>query len=68
MIEITTKHPDCLEEISLIHAGLTTIGQLVSSSPHNNGNGTSWREITMRDETERTILCKHLEGKALYSS
>jgi hypothetical protein len=68
MVEITKNHPDCLEEIRLIQAGLITIGQLINSSPCNNGNGTMWREITTRAETERAVLCKHLEGKALYSA
>jgi hypothetical protein len=41
MVDLTTKHPDCLEEISLIQAGLITIGQLINSS----GNGTLWRHL-----------------------
>jgi hypothetical protein len=68
MVEITKNHPDSLEEIKLIQAGLITIGQLINKSPRNNGNGTTWKEITARAEAERTVLCKHLEGKALYST
>jgi hypothetical protein len=68
MVEITKIHPDSLEIIRPIQADLITTGHLINSSPRNNGNGKIWREIITRAEAERAVLCKHLEGKALYSA
>jgi hypothetical protein len=28
----------------------------------------AWKEITTRAEAERVVLCKHLEGKALFAA
>jgi hypothetical protein len=61
------KHPDSIEDIRLLHADLITIGQLIHSSPHVNGNGVEWKSIITTTEEERAVLCKHLEGKALFS-
>lgn len=33
-----------------------------------NGNGTGWKDITAKAEAERSVLCKHLEGKALFTA
>jgi hypothetical protein len=32
-----------------------------------NGNGTVWKDITTRAEAETTVLCKHLDVKALFT-
>jgi hypothetical protein len=66
--DLVTLHPACVEEIRLIQAGLITIGQLINDSPRANGNSTAWKEITTRAEAERAVLCKHLEGKALFAA
>jgi hypothetical protein len=65
--DLVAQHPDFVEEIRMIQAGLVTIGQLIIDSPRGNGNSTAWREITTRAEAERAVLCKHLEGKALFA-
>jgi hypothetical protein len=65
---LIAKHPDCIEEIRLIQTGLITIGQLINISPCMNGNSTVWKEITTRAKAERTVLCMHLEGKALFTT
>jgi hypothetical protein len=64
---LTGQHPECIEDIKLIHAGLITVGQLIHASPRVNGNGAAWKEIVTRAEAERAVLCKHLEGKALFT-
>jgi hypothetical protein len=46
---------------------MLTIGQLIYKSPRVNGNGMVWKEMTARAEAERTVLCKHLDGKALFT-
>jgi hypothetical protein len=61
------KHPNCVEDIKLLHPGLITIGQLIHSSPHVNGNGVEWKRIITTTEEDRAVLCKHLEGKTLFS-
>jgi hypothetical protein len=66
--DLASKHPTCIEDIKLIQAGLITVGQLINDSPRGNGNGTAWKEITTRAEAERAVLCKHLEGKALFAA
>jgi hypothetical protein len=65
--DLTAKHPDCNEEIRLIQSGLITIGQLIHVSPRVNGNGTAWKDIKTRAEAERTVLWKHLAGKAIFT-
>jgi hypothetical protein len=40
----------------------------MSISPSVNGKGASWIEITSRAEAERIVLCKHLEGKSLFTA
>jgi hypothetical protein len=66
--DLLAKHQDSIEKIGLIHTGLITIGQLINISPSVNGNGASWKEITSRAEAERIVLCKHLEGKPLFTA
>jgi hypothetical protein len=47
----------------LLRNGLRTIGQ-----PSVNGNGTGWKALIARAQAERTVLCKHLDGKALFTA
>jgi hypothetical protein len=60
------RHPDCTEELGLIQTLLHTIGQLIHISIAVNGNGALWKGLVSNAEAERTVLCKHLEGKALF--
>jgi hypothetical protein len=46
-------HPDAKEEISRIHTALVTIGQMIRTSPHVNGNGTVWKELAEKANAER---------------
>jgi hypothetical protein len=66
--DLSTKHPDSMEEIRLIHAGLVTIGQLIHDSPLVNEDGAIWRQITSKAKVERSMLCKHLEGKVFFTA
>jgi hypothetical protein len=65
--KLTGKHPECVEDIKTLHAGLVTVGQLIQSSPRANGNGAEWKSIITRTEEEKTVLCKHVEEQALFS-
>jgi hypothetical protein len=65
--DLLSKHQDSIE-IRLIHAGLITLGKLVNILPSVNDNGASWIEITSRAEAEMIVLCKHLEGKPLFTA
>jgi hypothetical protein len=64
--KLTEEQPECIEDIRLIHSGLITIGKLIHISPLVNGNGAEWKPIITRAEAERAVLCKHLEGQALF--
>jgi hypothetical protein len=66
--DLVSKHPTCIEEIKLIQVNLITIGQLINDPHRGNGNSAEWKEITTRAEDERAVLCKHLEGKALFAA
>jgi hypothetical protein len=66
--EVSYKHPNCIEEIWLIHAGLVTIGQLIQDSPRVNGDGAAWKQAISKAEDERSVLVRHLEGKALFTA
>jgi hypothetical protein len=65
---LTTNNPACQEEIELLGNGLRTIGQLIHTSPSINGNGAVWNKLIAKSEAERTVLCKHLDGKALFTA
>jgi hypothetical protein len=65
---LIADHPDAKEEIELVHTALVTIGQLVQTSPHVNGNGSVWKQLADRVEAERGVPCKHLDGKALFTA
>jgi hypothetical protein len=61
--ELLAAHPDAREEIELVHTALVTIG----AAPRVNGNSVVWMQLAERAEAERRVLCKHLEGKALFT-
>jgi hypothetical protein len=66
--DLIAGHPDCIEEIELLRTALLTIGQLIHISPPVNGNGAMWKELIATAEAERTVLCKHLDSKALFTA
>jgi hypothetical protein len=66
--ELLAAHPDAKEEIELVHTALVPIGQLVQASPRVNGNGVVWKQLADRAEAERGVLCRHLDGKALFTA
>jgi hypothetical protein len=66
--DLTTNNPDCQEEIDLLGTGLRTVGQLIHTSPSINGNGAIWSELITKSEAEKTVLCKHLNDKALFTA
>jgi hypothetical protein len=43
------------------------IGQLIQTSPQKNGNGVTWKRLIDKAENEKNVLCKHLDGKALFT-
>jgi hypothetical protein len=45
----------------------TLTGQHIHVLPRVNGNDAAWKEIITRAEAERAMLCKHLEGKVLFT-
>jgi hypothetical protein len=65
--QLTGEHPECVETIRLIRSGLISTGKLIHISPRVNGNGAEWKQIITRAEDERAVLCKHLEGQALFT-
>lgn len=64
---LITAHLDTGEEIGLVHTALIKTGQRVRNSFRANGDGPLWKELTNKSEAKRTILCKHLDGKALFT-
>jgi hypothetical protein len=66
--ELLEGHPECSEELALLRTGTHTIRQLIQFSPPVNGNGAVWKELIARTEAERAVLCKHLDGKALFTA
>ncbi|XP_023721418.1 uncharacterized protein LOC111872095 [Cryptotermes secundus] len=67
-VNLRINNPDCQEDIELLGKGLQTIGQLIQTSPSINGNGAVWNKLISNSEAERTVLCKHLEGKTLFTA
>jgi hypothetical protein len=65
--DLLASHPDFKEDLGLIHAALITIRQLVYASPSNNVNGVVWKDLVIKAEAERSVLWKHLSGKALFT-
>jgi predicted acyl esterase len=66
--ELVTAYKGAEEDISLIRAALVQIGSLIRNFPAKNGNGAAWKELTTKAETEKMVLCKHLEGKTLITA
>jgi hypothetical protein len=57
-----------MEDIGLIHTAIIKIGQLIRASPPINGNGAVWKGLTAKAESERAVLCKHLDGKPMLTA
>jgi hypothetical protein len=66
--DLLEAHPDCSEALALLRKGLQTIGQLIHISPPANGNGVVWRDLIAKAEAERVVLCKHLDGRVLFTA
>jgi hypothetical protein len=64
--ELIAGHQDCAEDIGLLRTALTTIRKPIHISPSVNGNGPVWEELISKAEAKRAVLCKHLDGKALF--
>jgi hypothetical protein len=64
---LIAKNPDPTKEINLIRTGLVKIGQLIRTSPQQTGNGATWKRLVDKAEDEKSVLCKHLGGKALFT-
>jgi hypothetical protein len=64
---LIANNPDATKEIKLILTGLIKIGQLIQTSPQQNGNGATWKRLNDKAESEKSVLCKHLDGKALFT-
>jgi hypothetical protein len=64
---LITNNPDATEEINLVRTELVKIGQLIQTSPPQNGNGVTWKRLVDNEENEKNVLCKHLDGKALFT-
>jgi hypothetical protein len=64
--ELIGRHPDCAEDIALLQKALATISKLLHISSPITGNGPVWQELLSKAEAERAVLCKHLDGKALF--
>jgi hypothetical protein len=66
--ELKERNPGWQEELELLRSCLRTIRQLIHTSPSVNGNGRVWKELIIKAEAERTVLSKHLDGKALFTA
>jgi hypothetical protein len=66
--ELLQAHPECYEYLALLRRSLQTIGNLIRISPPANGDGVVWKDLVAKAEAERVVLCKHLEGKALFTA
>jgi hypothetical protein len=64
---IIAKNPDATKTINLIRTGLIKIGQFIQTSPQQNGNGATWKRLVDKAESEKSVLCKHLERKVLFT-
>jgi hypothetical protein len=42
--------------------------QLILKSPPVNGSSSTWQELLNKAESERAVLCMHLDGKALFTA
>jgi hypothetical protein len=64
---LITNNPDATEEINFVRTELVKIGQLIQTSPPQNGNGVTWKRLVDEAEHEKNILSNHLNGKALFT-
>jgi hypothetical protein len=64
--DLYVSYPDAMEETGLIHTALIKICQLIRSSSPNNGNGAVWKRLTAQAESDRALLCKHLDVKLMH--
>jgi hypothetical protein len=64
---LIVNNPDATEEINLIRTGLIKIGQLIQTSKQQHGNGATWKRLVDKAENEKSILCKQLDGKTLFT-
>jgi hypothetical protein len=64
---LIANNPDATKEINLIRTGFIKIWQLIQTSPQQNGNGTTRKRLVYKAENEKSVLCKHLDGKALFT-
>jgi hypothetical protein len=56
-----------MEEINFVRTELVKIGQLIQTSPPQNGKGLTWKRLVDKAQNEKNVLCKHLDGKALFT-
>jgi hypothetical protein len=66
--DLLEAHPDCSEERPLLRTGLQRIGQQNHISPPENGDGVVWKDLVVEAENDRVVLCKKLDGKALFKA
>jgi hypothetical protein len=64
---LIAKNPEATKEIHLIWTGLVKIGQLIQTSPQQNCNGATWERPVDKAKNEKSVLCKHFDGKALFT-
>jgi hypothetical protein len=64
---LIANNPEATEEINLFRTGFIKIGQLIQTSPQQNGNGATWKRLVNKAENEKSVLRKHLDGKALFT-
>jgi hypothetical protein len=61
------NYPDVAQEVGNIFAAHFKIEQLANESPKGNVNGFAWRKLAHRAEADRNSLCRHLNGKAVFT-
>jgi hypothetical protein len=66
-VTLIANNPDATEEINLFRTGLVKVGELIQTSPQKNGNGATWKRLVDKAENEKSVLCKPLDGKALFT-
>jgi hypothetical protein len=52
---LTAKYPEATKEINLIRTGLIRIGQLIETSPQQNGNGATWKRRVRKASFVNTL-------------
>jgi hypothetical protein len=57
---LTANNPDTTQVINRVRTGLVKIGQLIQTSPQQNGNGITWKRLIDKAENEKNVLCKQL--------